>query len=387
MNNVTKLLVLGAALASAPAAAQKVSSISLGVAVAQTSNVSLFGQEQVAGAKVAEKLINAAGGVNGTPIKLVYQDAGGDENGAINAFQSLINKSRVLGIVGPTLSQQAFAADPVAERAKVPVLGISNTAKGVPQIGTYVARVSAPIAVIAPAAVKQALKLNPKIKKVAVMYAQNDAFSVSETETFQSTLKAQGLNIVTVQKSLTTDTDFTTQVTAVINSGAELVVVSALAADGGNIVKQLRQFGYKGLIVGGNGFNTANVFPVCQKDCDGVLVAQAYSPSQKSAVNQKFVSEYRKLYKKDPPQFAAQAYAGIQVFVDALKVIDKKKKLSTWDLAALRTELNKQVLAGKYNTPLGELRFDKDGEVNQKEFFVARIKMKDAKNGSFVFDK
>ncbi len=56
-----------------------------GVAVAQTSNVSLFGQEQVAGAKVAEKLINAAGGVNGTPIKLVYQDAGGDENGAINA--------------------------------------------------------------------------------------------------------------------------------------------------------------------------------------------------------------------------------------------------------------------------------------------------------------
>lgn len=390
MNNMTKLLVLGAALASAPAAAQKVSSISLGVAVAQTSNVSLFGQEQVAGAKVAEKLINAAGGVNGTPIKLVYQDAGGDENdenGAINAFQSLINKSRVLGIVGPTLSQQAFAADPVAERAKVPVLGISNTAKGIPQIGTYVARVSAPIAVIAPAAVKQALKLNPKIKKVAVMYAQNDAFSVSETETFQSTLKAQGLNIVTVQKSLTTDTDFTTQVTAVINSGAELVVVSALAADGGNIVKQLRQFGYKGLIVGGNGFNTANVFPVCQKDCDGVLVAQAYSPSQKSAVNQKFVSEYRKLYKKDPPQFAAQAYAGIQVFVDALKVIDKKKKLSTWDLAALRTELNKQVLAGKYNTPLGELRFDKDGEVNQKEFFVARIKMKDAKNGSFVFDK
>ena len=387
MNNVTKLLVLSAALASAPAAAQKVSSISLGVAVAQTSNVSLFGQEQVAGAKVAEKLINAAGGVNGTPIKLVYQDAGGDENGAINAFQSLINKSRVLGIVGPTLSQQAFAADPVAERAKVPVLGISNTAKGIPQIGTYVARVSAPIAVIAPAAVKQALKLNPKIKKVAVMYAQNDAFSVSETETFQSTLKAQGLNIVTVQKSLTTDTDFTTQVTAVINSGAELVVVSALAADGGNIVKQLRQFGYKGLIVGGNGFNTANVFPVCQKDCDGVLVAQAYSPSQKSAVNQKFVSEYRKLYKKDPPQFAAQAYAGIQVFVDALKVIDKKKKLGTWDLAALRTELNKQVLAGKYDTPLGELRFDKDGEVNQKEFFVARIKMKDAKTGSFVFDK
>ena len=372
----------------ASASAQKVETpIQIGVAVAQTSNVSLFGQEQVIGARAAEKFLNSRGGINGTPFKLVFQDAAGDENTAINAFQNLINKNHVVAVVGPTLSQQAFAADPIADRAKVPVVAPSNTAKGIPQIGTYVARVSAPIAVIAPAAVKQALKLNSKIKKVAVMYAQNDAFSVSETETFQSTLKAQGLNIVTVQKSLTTDTDFTTQVTAVINSGAELVVVSALAADGGNIVKQLRQFGYKGLIVGGNGFNTANVFPVCQKDCDGVLVAQAYSPTQKSAVNQKFVSEYRKLYKKDPPQFAAQAYTGIQVFVDALKVIDKKKKLSTWDLAALRTELNRQVLASQYDTPLGELRFDKDGEVNQKEFFVARIKMKDAKNGSFVFEK
>ncbi len=317
----------------------------------------------------------------------MYQDAAGDENSAINAFQNLITKERVVGIVGPTLSQQAFAADPIAERARIPVLGPSNTAKGIPQIGNYIARVSAPVTVIAPAALKQALKIDPKIKRVAVMYAQNDAFSVSETGIFQDTIKAQGLTVATVQKSQTTDTDFTTQVTAVLNAKADLVVISALAADGGNIIKQLRQLGYKGLIVGGNGFNTTNLFPVCQKDCDGLLVAQAYSPLQSSATNQVFVKEYRALYKKDPPQFAAQAYAGVQVFADALRVIDRKKKLAQWDLGDLRTELNKQILAGKYNTPLGELRFDKEGEINQKEFFVAQIKMKDAKNGSFVFVK
>jgi len=62
------------------------------------------------------------------PIKLVFQDTAGDEAGAINAFQTLIN-NKVVGIVGPTLSQQAFGADPIAERAKVPVIGASNTAK------------------------------------------------------------------------------------------------------------------------------------------------------------------------------------------------------------------------------------------------------------------
>src|SRR6478672_4353048 len=169
--------------------------IPIGIAVAQTSNVSLLGQEQVAGAKIAEKYFNEKGGINGTPIKLVFQDTAGDEAGAINAFQTLITRDKVVGIVGPTLSQQAFGADPVAERAKVPVLGPSNTAKGVPQIGDYVARVSAPVAVVAPNAVKQALKINPNIKKAAVFFAQDDAFSVSETDTFQSTAKSLNLEV------------------------------------------------------------------------------------------------------------------------------------------------------------------------------------------------
>ena len=50
----------------------------------------------------------------------------------------------------------------------------------------------------------------------------------------------------------------------------DLVIISGLAADGGNLVKQLRELGYKGLIVGGNGFNTTNLFPVCKALCDGI---------------------------------------------------------------------------------------------------------------------
>ena len=136
--------------------------IPIGIGVAQTSNVALLGQEEVAGAKIAEKYFNDNGGINGTPIRLVFQDTGGDEQGAINAFQALITKDKVVGIVGPTLSQQAFGADPIADRAKVPVLGPSNTAKGIPQIGEFIARVSAPVSVVAPNSVKAALKINPQ---------------------------------------------------------------------------------------------------------------------------------------------------------------------------------------------------------------------------------
>ncbi|BAY07809.1 ABC transporter substrate-binding protein [Calothrix sp. NIES-2098] len=362
--------------------------IPIGIAFAQTSNVALLGQEQVAGAKIAEKYFNDKGGVNGTPIKLVFQDTSGDENGAINAFQTLINKDKVVGIVGPTLSQQAFSADPVADRAKVPVLGASNTANKIPEIGDYVARVSAPVSIVAPNSVKAALKQNPNIKKVAVFFAQNDAFSKSETEIFQKTVKDQGLELVTVQKFQTSDTDFQSQATNAINLKPDLVIISGLAADGGNLVRQLRELGYKGLIVGGNGLNTSNILPVCKALCDGVLIAQAYSPEHPGEINSAFRKAYSDQFKKEPPQFSAQAFAAVQVYVEALQALDKKTKVNKLALPQLRNDLNKQILAGKYNTPLGEIAFTPVGEVVQKDFYVAQIKMdKDGSQGKFAFLK
>jgi branched-chain amino acid transport system substrate-binding protein len=364
--------------------------IAIGIGVAQTSNVALLGQEEVTGAELAEQYFNEKGGINGTPIKLIFQDTGGDEAGAINAFQTLISKDKVVGIVGPTLSQQAFSADPIADRAKVPVIGPSNTAKGIPQIGEFVARVSAPVSIVAPNAVKAALKINPKIKKVAVFFAQNDAFSKSETEIFQKTVKDQSLDLVTVQKFQTTDTDFQTQATAAINLKPDLAIVSGLAADGGNLVRQLRELGYKGTIIGGNGLNTSNVLPVCKALCDGVLIAQAYNPEYASALNQSFRKAYQAAQsKKEPPQFSAQAFTGVQVFVEALKAIDRSgKKVSQMPLAELRIALNQQLLKGKYDTPLGEIAFTPEGEIIQKDFYVAQIKMDaDGTNGKFTFLK
>lgn len=362
--------------------------IPIGVAVAQTSNVALLGQEQVAGVKIAEKYFNSKGGINGTPIKVIFQDTAGDEAGTINAFQTLITKDKVVGIVGPTLSQQAFSANPIAERAKVPVLGPSNTAKGIPQIGEYIARVSAPVSIVAPNSVAAALKINPQVKKVAVLYAQNDAFSKSETEIFQQTVKERKLDVVTVQKFQTTDTDFQTQVTNTIKLKPDLVIISGLAADGGNLVKQLRELGYKGLIIGGNGLNTSNVFAVCKALCDGVMIAQAYSPEHPGEINKSFRNAYLEQYKKEPPQFSAQAFTAVQVYVDALNAVDKKTKVSSLPINQLRTELNTQLLAGKYQTPLGEIAFTPEGEIIQKEFYVAQIAMSsDGNSGKFAFIK
>ena len=378
-----KRIVIALALvlsAAQPALADKVATpIPIGIAVAQTSNVALFGQEQVNGAKIAEARINAAGGVGGAPIALIFQDTAGDEAGAVNAFQNLITRDKVVAIIGPTLSQQAFAANPIANQAKVPVVGPSNTAKGIAQIGEYVSRISAPMTLVAPNALKRALKLNPNVKNVAVVYAQDDAFNVSETGIFQEAIKGMGLNIATIQKTSVKDTDFTTQVTAILGAGVDMVVMSCLAADGGNMVKQLRQLGYEGLIVGGNGFNSPNMYPVCGQECTGVIVAQAYSPKADNAENKAFSAAFKDMFKKDPAQFSAQAYTSVKVVVDALNEVEKSsgKKVAEMDTAELRTALNAAIVSSSYDTPLGEIVLDADGEITQKTFYVSRIKVAD----------
>jgi branched-chain amino acid transport system substrate-binding protein len=382
-------LVLAACGSAPTGGTTSADALPIGIAVAQTSNTALLGQDQIDGAKLAEEYFNKKGGVNGRPIKLIYQDTAGDEAGAINAFNTLINNAKVVGIVGPTLSQQAFAADKIADQAKVPVLAPSNTAKGIPQIGDYIARVSAPVAVVAPNAVQAALDINPNIKKVVVLYAQDDAFSKSETGTFQQTVTSTfKLDLAAVQTFSTKDTDFTKQASDTIAAQPDLVIISGLTSDGGNLVKQLRELGYKGLIIGGNGFNSSKLFAVCKAQCDGILIAQAYSPSADNPINKDFRAAYKAQKQTEPPQLTAQMFAGIQVFVDALSALDKRTALSGMDLATMRTELNKQILSGTYTTPLGDISFTPEGELNQKQFYVAQIKMNpDGASGVFNFIK
>jgi branched-chain amino acid transport system substrate-binding protein len=361
--------------------------IKLGVAVAQSGGgASLLGQDQVVGVKIAADYFNKQGGVNGRPIEIALQDTLVDEAGAINAFNILLGDDKVVGIVGPTLSQQAFAADPVADKAGMPVIGPSNTAKGVPEIGEFVSRVSAPVAKVAPGAIVAAKKVNPSIKKAVVAYAQNDAFSKSETGTFQEAVKANGIELADpVLTFQTTDTDFTTQVNAVLDAKPELVVISGLVTDAGNFVRQLKETGYKGTIVVGNGMNTRRVFAVCQAQCDGVIIAQAYSNEEKSPINADYTKLYKEAKGETPLQVSAQAFTAVQVYVDALKALDKETKLGTLSIKDLRTKLNAKILSGKYATVLGDISFEPSGEIVQSSFYVAQIKMSAPDKGDFTY--
>ena len=77
--------------------------------LALTGHGSPYGQDQRTGLSLALEALNGGGGIGGKPLKLQLEDGGSEEASAIAAFNLVIDRG-ALALVGPTLSQQAFAA-------------------------------------------------------------------------------------------------------------------------------------------------------------------------------------------------------------------------------------------------------------------------------------
>jgi len=358
--------------------------LTIGAAIALTGNANLYGQDQRMGLTLGERWAQQ-GGAPARPLRLQIEDGASDEASAIAAFNLLIGEG-VIALIGPTLSQQAFAADPIAQRQGVPVVAPSNTAKGIPQIGHFISRVSAQSSVIAPLSIEEALRRDPSIRRVAVFYAQDDAYSTAETLIFQKALKTRGLTPITVQRTQLADNDFQTPITSALQLKPQLMVLSLQAVAGSNLIRQLRELGYRGQIVVGNGLNTPNIFPICQRWCDGILIAQAYSPELNTPVNNRFKALYRQANgDRPPPQIAAQAFAAYQVLFDAIQHLQARGGFTGVTLGQARANLMQGLLKGRYDTPLGPIAFTPDGEVVQDRFYVAEVRMQpNGRDGRFA---
>ncbi len=124
-------LAASAAVHSAPVHAA--GTVTIGVVADLTGSGAAYGISIANGAKLAGTLLGKSGGVNGAQVKVVVDDGATNTSQIINLFQQDAGAKHVLAIVGPTLSQEAFQADHVAQGLSVPVVATSNTAPGIPQ--------------------------------------------------------------------------------------------------------------------------------------------------------------------------------------------------------------------------------------------------------------
>jgi branched-chain amino acid transport system substrate-binding protein len=287
----------------------------IGAALSLTGPAASYGAQQRAGIQAAVDEVNQAGGVKLTV--LIEDDASTKEQG-ITVFQKFINRDKVSAIIGPTLSNTASAADPLAQQAKVPVLGISNTAAaGITDIGNYIWRDSLTEAQVIPGAFKKA-KEKLSFKTAGVLYGNDDVFTKAGYDVMQKTLADLSVKVAGTQTFAKPDRDYNAQLTALIASKPDVLVVSALADNAASIVSQARQRGWTGPILGGNGFNSPAFIKNAGAAAEGVMVGTSWNSLSQEPANQKFLAAMKKA-GVNPDQFSAQAYTGVIILAEAVK--------------------------------------------------------------------
>src|SRR5687768_1642395 len=311
--------------------------IKIGVAAALTGNAAQYGVPIRKGFELAVREINGSGGVGRTGLELVIEDEQGKKEEAINVFKKLIFQDKVLMLFGPTLSNSAQASDPVAQSAKVVAFGTSNTADGITSIGNYVYRNSVTEADILPVTLRMALQ-KTGLKKVAVLYGNDDIFTKSGYDNFKKALQDLKIPVTTTETFAKGDVDFKPQLTKIKASNADAIVLSALVAEGAPMMVQARQLGITLPFIGGNGMNSPRVFELAKDSSDNLWVGSPWSVENPAAENKKFILAYRKAHTMLPDQFAAQAYDAIYIVAQALKKIKITGKLEA-DRKSLRDAL------------------------------------------------
>jgi branched-chain amino acid transport system substrate-binding protein len=251
-------------------------------------------------------------------IELLIEEDEGTPEAGVPVFQKFITEESVLAIIGPTLSNTAKTTDPLAQEAGVPVLAVSNTAAGITEIGDFIFRNSLSEAQVIPNTIAvSSEKLG--YKKVAILYANDDAFSKSGYDVFKQVLTDGGFEIASEQTFSTNDQDFRTQLTEIRGKEPEAIIVSALANAATQIMIQARQLGITQPIIGGNGFNSPAVVENAGEASEGMIVGAAWNAASQEPLNVEFVTKFTEKTGGAPDQFAAQAYAGVYIMAEAIK--------------------------------------------------------------------
>ncbi len=270
------------------------------------------------GLELALGEVNQTGVLGGRTIGLTVEDSAANKDQAINAARKLIGRDKVVAIIGPTLSNEMFAVGPVVNGRKIPIIGTSTTATGITAIGPYVFRTSLPESDVIP--VTLAYAKTHGVKTIALMYANDDAFSKSGFDTMKAAAEKAGLKILAIESFSGKDTDFSAQLTKIKSLKPDAVGISALVEPVSGVLLQARQLGFgdETQFIGGNGSNSPKLGEIAGAAANGLIVGSPWFLGKDDPANQAFVKAYEAKYGQPPDQFAAQAFDAMHILARAI---------------------------------------------------------------------
>lgn len=354
-----KSLVLGvvcvaALLALLPMACNRRSNeIVIGAALPLTGPTSYYGEDSKRGIDMALDEINAAGGVRGQKIKVIYEDTQGKGNQAINAVRKLISADNVPVIIGCGTSTETMAVAPVVQENKRVLITPVSSAASISHAGEYVFRSVPSDGLQARDLASWVHDLN--YKRIALIFV-NQTWGVGLKDDFVREFQARGGEILTTEASDLDEKDFRTQLTNMKAKNPDAYVAIIYAKEGGVLLKQARELGIKGQFFGADPWTKQQLADGAGSASDDVLFT---TPAKYQGPEfQTFLQNYRKRYGKDPGIYDAHGY-------DCMKLV--AKAIADGGLTGPEIQAAMAKIRG-FQGVTGETTFDENGDVTTKGF-------------------
>jgi branched-chain amino acid transport system substrate-binding protein len=348
--------------------------IKLGAILSITGAGGVYGPQSRDGMNLAVKQINASGGVNGATIKLTINDDASLQPQAQQLAQTLIQQEQDVALLGPTLSNSAVAAHPLAERLKTPILAVSTT--GIHIVPDCNFPATAPCQYVFRDSLGEQTAIPDNIQSYAadahpktgvLLVAQDDKFSSDGGLIVQNTVGQYGITLKKTIKFNKAEADLSPYVTQAVQLNPDVIFITSLGGIPAKIMNEARKQGWKGQFLGGNGFNTATVSKDAGASGKGARSASAWYLGNTFPSNAEFVTAFKAEYSHDPDQFAAQGYTAIKVLADAAS----RANLTFSDLAGDRDKLRAAMETVNIQTPLGPFQFTSTHDVKQTVWVIA----------------
>ncbi|WP_222927665.1 ABC transporter substrate-binding protein [Biomaibacter acetigenes] len=321
--------------------------IKIGHEVALTGDASMWGQSEENALQMEIEKINAAGGVNGRPLKLISYDNRADSIEAVNVAKRLIEQDKVVAIIGPAQSGVANAISSVTEEAKVPFIATTatNPLVTVPKEGQlrkyafrtcfidpFQGRVAAQFAYY---------RLNAK--KAAILYDVGSDYSAWLAKYFEDAFKEMKGEIVGKEAFRSGELDYRAMLGKIKQANPDVIFIPTAQKEAALAAKQARDLGIKATLMGGDNWGSPDLITLGGSAVEGGYFVNLASMEDPDI--QDFIKEYKAKFNTDP------VLPNPVMAIDALyMLVDAIKRAGTTDGPALADALentsNLKVLTG-----------------------------------------
>jgi len=343
--------------------------IKIGGGFALTGDESALDLPAANGAKLAVKEINAAGGVLGKQIDFIVHDSQYKMDVTATTAKQFIEEDKIQAMIGYTDTDSVLAAGPTIQAAGIPFITVGATSPKIPsQVGDQMFLACFGDNVQAAAGAEYALTNFGK--NAYLLWDKGVEYTTLLGAYFKTRFAEAGGTIVLEDSYDDKATDFSAQIAKMkaLSPQPDFYYIAAMPYNVGPLVKQMRDAGLTGPVVGGDGYDTPDLVSVAGAAADNVFFTThaLIDATGGTAGIKKFIAAYNAEYGHDPENaFAALGYDTVYLLVDAIK------RAGSMDAKALKSAIEG---TKGYAGITGAITFSADAHVPQKGVTIIAVK-------------